>query len=194
MRLGFVEFSALGRKGEGDNLITSDIRTKSRHGGKRAGAGRPREYESIRSVFESQAQHALDYPEKHTTGEYATRWELARDTYIHRNAIRAVGLLRVFHDESLKDYAIRFLTGHQAYRIAHESEEEQREILKRDYRHTLLKAVEQYGPKYGGLDPEIEGTSCSTQLGIGIVEECKALLAEKVKRRKPKKSRFQFVR
>jgi hypothetical protein len=71
---------------------------------------------------------------------------------------------------------IYILGEYTAYRIAHESPEEQREILKRDYRDILLKAAAQYtDSRYAGV--------------AQMAGECAQLLAEKVKR-KPRRKRW----
>ncbi len=116
----------------------------------------------------------------HPSGETYTRWELASNEYIHNHAIRLVVLLRCFEDLS-RGKAISkkiFLLGrNQAYRIAHADEDEQREILKRDYRHVLLKAIEQYGAKYGNIVPTEDG-KWSERAGAYLIKECERLLAE----------------
>jgi hypothetical protein len=126
-------------------------------------------------------QHFIDYPE--TTVQHCTRWDMASHEYIYRHGIVILRLLNIFRDKS-RDHPerpITFLSRNQAYRIAHESSEEQREVLKRDYRDALLRAIEQYEPKYGDCILN-EDSKPSEKMGARLLTDCKALLAEKLKR------------
>jgi hypothetical protein len=172
------------RPPKGKYLNLSKSSTKSSHGGKRAGAGRPRVEDSIRGQTERDiADHAANPTENH---DYCTRWQHASESYIEGHAIRVVRQLALFKYKFACNFERNrgtLLSRAAAYRIAHNPDAEQREILKRDYRDALLNAVSFFGPS-----ADLTATGGYTKNITAMVVECTKLLAEKVKRRKPEKS------
>jgi hypothetical protein len=130
-------------------LKTFKTRTKSDRGGKRPGAGRPRDPGSIRGQLEESVIHHVEHPDSPL--DTPTRWYFVRHTYLWKYGIRAVKFLTVYRDLDRSRIGsvpmIPLLSEHQGYRIAHLSPEEQLYRLQTDNRDVLVKALRQWEPK-----------------------------------------------
>jgi hypothetical protein len=120
--------------------------TKSSHGGKRPGAGRPRSDDSIRGQLESAAANPK------CTHSF-TRWEVARDLYVSNHAHTLVLWLAEALDKSRRvAEQKRLISRARAYQIAHIPKDRQPHHLRLFHSHVLHKAVEQYGQSPNDLD------------------------------------------
>jgi hypothetical protein len=171
------------REDKRQGLITSNIRTKSKRGGKRAGAGRPRSEDSIRGQLAAAAEAAAANQKWNHT---YTRWEVVREGYVSKYACRLVSVLSYYRDPTSRDPEKKLLSAYQAYKIAHASWAEQLEILKRDYREVLLKGTEAFKE----FEMDIKSTSAYRSTGAWALKQCTTLLAQ---RAKPAKRKFESV-
>lgn len=132
-----------------------ETQTKSSWGGKRKGAGRPKNPDSVRSQFaEAQAGGWHDC---------YSRYEVWRDGYISEHAHVLVLWLSMWPDKSKRDAGGYFgrrsgcfhapqplLSKRQACQIAHfKDKETQLRFLRTYYAETLKKASEQYAGDSG---------------------------------------------
>src|SRR5260221_116551 len=105
--------SKLRDRGSGGESIlnTSEIQTKSSHGGRRIGAGRKPDPNSIRGTLKKATEgRARGEKWKHSF----TKWEIERDNYIANHGHPLLSFLSVFPSESHP-----FITRHAAYALAH---------------------------------------------------------------------------
>lgn len=115
-------------------LNTSEVQTKSSHGGRRVGAGRKPDPNSIRGTLK-QAVEGRARGENWTHS--FTKWEVERDNYISNHAHSLVSFLSMFPDA-----AHPFVTRHAAYALAHAEKSQQLYLLHLTHPHKLFEAYE----------------------------------------------------
>ena len=126
-------------------LNSSDLQTKSKHGGRRPGAGRKPDPLSIRSLLRSESG-------EHIYG--LSKYEIEVRSYVDKHAHPLVRILAHSPDkdyvgeDDYKNYT-RFtptiISEHNAYRIAHDLWEKQIKLLVKYHRPTIEKFIRQYG-------------------------------------------------
>jgi hypothetical protein len=113
-------------------LNTAKNQTKSKRGGRRPGAGRKPNPDSIRQYLAE--ARANNYNHSYT------KWEVEREVYIAEHGTALVTLLTIYRNKIKRPILSRYA----AYRIAHFPKEDQALWLARCFPQQLLSAYEIY--------------------------------------------------
>ena len=146
-----------------DTLTNSSYSLSMGHGGKRPGAGRPANPESIRSEFEA------DKERPSTKREYGSVYQTWRSRFISEHAHRLVNILSFgFHDNTFPNKY--FLSENQALRLSHYPQDVQLRFLPIWHEPVLRRFIEQF------KDYPIDKEKASSETIQYALNECRKLL------------------
>ena len=118
-------------------MNTSKPQTKSKRGGRRPGAGRKPDPDSIRQQLAEARANGYNHS--------YTKWEVERDSYVCKHGTNLLCSLATYTNKIKKP----ILSPYARYRIAHFPKKDQAKWLSRCYGDKLLSAYELYKDSEG---------------------------------------------